>query len=126
MSERPTVETGDSPTMRSSFARELRVGVALSGALLLIGLLAVAWHGSAGLAGQSGVVPFGQFGNDLLAGQAWTFLWLGVAVLALTPVVRVALALVQFAHARDRDYVSLTAFVLAVLGASLLVGVTAG
>jgi uncharacterized membrane protein len=125
LSDGSPVVTGDSPTMRSSFVRELRAGVAISGALLLIGLLDIAWHGSAGMAGQAGVVPFGQFGSDLLAGQAWTFLWLGVAVLALTPVVRVAFALVQFAQARDRDYVNLTAFVLAVLGVSLLVGVSA-
>jgi uncharacterized membrane protein len=126
VSELPTVSTGDSPAMRRSFVRELRAGVALSGALLLVGLLDVAAHGSAGAAGQPGVVPFGQFGSDLLAGQSWTFLWLGVAVLALTPVVRVAFALVQFARERDRDYVSLTAFVLTVLGLSLVVGVTAG
>ncbi|MCI4320916.1 MAG: DUF1634 domain-containing protein [Thermoplasmata archaeon] len=125
MSELATSVARDSPTMRNSFVRELRAGVAVSGALLLFGLLAIAWHGSAGTAGVSGVPPLSQFGTDLLAGQAWTFLWLGVAVLALTPVVRVAFALVQFAQVKDRDYVGLTAFVLAVLGVSLLVGVTA-
>jgi uncharacterized membrane protein len=47
-------------------------------------------------------------------------------VLAVSPVVRVLLALEVFARARDREYVAITGFVLAVLLASLVLGVAAG
>ena len=111
--------------LRESFARVLRYGVVLSAVLLLTGLALAAVHDSAGIAGQVGALPLGRLPAALASGQAWPFLWLGVAVLALTPVVRVALALGAFARARDRDFVRIAGFVLAVLAASLLIGVLA-
>jgi len=101
------------------------VGVLLSGVLLLLGLLLAVARGSIGLAGRTGALPFGQLAGDLVGGQPWAFLWLGVVVLAATPVIRVVLALANFAGAKDRDYVVLTSFVLAVLLASVAVGAVA-
>jgi uncharacterized membrane protein len=112
--------------MRRGFGRTLRAGVVVSGLLLLAGLLLAAAQGSAGIAGRFGRVPLGNLASDLAAGQPWTFLWLGVAVLAVTPVLRVAIALVGFARTGDLPYVALTGFVLAVLLGSLVIGVVAG
>jgi uncharacterized membrane protein len=123
----PVVEdaNGVPGELRAEFSGVLRAGVAISGALLLLGLGLATAHGSVGLAGQTGALPFGRFFSDLAAGQPWTLLWLGVVVLAATPVVRVLLALGNFASARDRDFVALTGFVLLVLLTSLVVGAVA-
>jgi uncharacterized membrane protein len=111
--------------LRSEFAGVLRLGVLVSAVLLLVGLARAVLENSVGIAGRTGGLPFAKFAADLGAGQPWAFLWLGVVVLAVTPVVRVAIALGNFASARDRDFVALTGFVLAVLLASVTVGVLA-
>ncbi|HEV8050439.1 MAG TPA: DUF1634 domain-containing protein [Thermoplasmata archaeon] len=115
----------ESPRVRSEFANVLRGGVLVSGIFLLVGLLLAVAQGSVGIAGGTGALPFGRLLPDLAGGRPWAFLWLGVVVLAATPVVRVLLALANFAGARDRDYVVLTSFVLAVLFASVVVGALA-
>jgi|HubBroStandDraft_2_1064218.scaffolds.fasta_scaffold249916_2 uncharacterized membrane protein len=116
---------GEPRELRAEFAGILRTGVVVSGALLLVGLVLAIAHGSVGLAGRTGALPFGQLGSDLASGQPWAWLWLGVVVLAATPVLRVVLALGNFASVRDRDYVALTGFVLFVLLASVVVGFVA-
>jgi uncharacterized membrane protein len=122
----PTPAAPDEPReLRAEFSGVLRVGVAVSGIVLFAGLLLAAVQGSVGLAARTGALPFGRYFMDLMAGQPWTLLWLGVVVLAVTPVVRVVLALGNFASARDRDYVALTAFVLFILLASIVLGVAA-
>jgi uncharacterized membrane protein len=116
---------GEPRELRAEFSGVLRVGVAVSGILLFAGLVLAAAQGSVGLAARTGALPFGQYFADLMGGQPWTLLWLGVVVLAVTPVVRVVLALGNFASAKDRDYVALTGFVLFILLASIVLGVAA-
>ena len=112
--------------LRESFGRVLRVGVVVSGLLLAIGLGLEVVRETTGIAGRTGALPLGSLVTDLATGQPWAFLWLGVVALAATPMVRVALALGVFARAQDRAFVAITGFVLAVLLASIVVGITAG
>lgn len=116
---------GEPRELRAEFAGVLRIGVVVSGALLLVGLVLAIAQNSVGIAGRTGALPFGQFGADLLTGHPWAWLWLGIVVLAATPVLRVVLALGNFASVRDRDYAALTGFVLFVLLASVAVGFVA-
>jgi uncharacterized membrane protein len=121
-----TASSAEPAGLREGFGEVLRGGVVVSAALLLVGLALVLHQGGVGLAGSVGALPLGALAADLASGQAWAYLWLGVVVLAATPVVRVLLALEVFARARDREYVAITGFVLAVLLASLVLGVAAG
>lgn len=112
--------------LRENFGSVLRGGVVVSAALLVVGLALLAHAGSAGPAGSVGAVHLNSLAADLATGQGWAFLWLGVVVLAITPVIRVLLALGTFAAARDHEYIAITGFVLAVLIASLVLGVATG
>jgi uncharacterized membrane protein len=113
------------PGLREEFGAVLRYGVLTSGILLAVGFALAAARGTAGIAGTVGALPLRQLVGALGAGDPWAFLFLGVAVLAATPVFRVALALESFARVRDRPYVLITGFVLFVLLGSLAFGVAA-
>jgi uncharacterized membrane protein len=111
--------------LRDSFGRVLRVGVLVSGIFLLTGFALAVVRGTTGIAGRIGTLPLRSLGGALAAGDPWAFLFLGVFVLAITPVARVAIALVGFENAKDRPFVAITGFVLAVLLTSLVLGLLA-
>ena len=103
----------------------LRVGVTLSGLLIAIGFLSsflVGWDGS--LSGAEAEPPGGTSFEGLLAGLAAlrpiAIAELGLLLLVLTPVVRVAVSAIGFARERDGLYVAITLTVLAILASSLL------
>ena len=57
--------------------------------------------------------------RDAVRGKSAGLIELGLAVLVLTPVARVAFALLAFARQRDALYVSVSAIVLLILALSL-------
>jgi uncharacterized membrane protein len=67
-------------------------------------------------------VPVVDLQARLMALDPAAYLSLGLIVLIATPFVRVAGSLVAFARERDRRYVLITAVVLAVMCASVLLG----
>jgi uncharacterized membrane protein len=97
----------------------LLVGLALSVVLMAVGVLLGAMNG-AGL--PRGAVSLGSLRAELLAGSPAAYLSLGLIVLIATPFVRVAGSLVVFARQRDARFVLVTAVVLAVMCASVLLG----
>ena len=101
-------------------AHVLRGGVLISVGVLLAGLAIAAIEG-AGF--PSRVFEPGQLLGPLARFRPRALLSLGLLILILTPVVRVALSLVGFAKERDRTYVALTAIVLLNLTAAFLIGV---
>lgn len=64
--------------------------------------------------------------SGVAAGHGTAIVALGLLVLLLTPIARVAVSVVTFAVERDRAYVVLTGFVLTVLLVSFLLGKTGG
>ncbi len=120
----------------------LRVGVIVSFVILAIGIGAVAVTGQTGYAqihlddlqsivGYSGQHPY--FPNSLsdifsgiLALKPYAIIALGLIVLIAIPVIRVAVSVIAFAMERDRLYVFITAFVLAMLLLSFLIGEAGG
>lgn len=122
-----------------SFA--LRAGVLLSAAVILVGIVLyaltqntgyarvlphhlrdiLAYHSSRGPAffpASPAVVL-----RDALAGKPYAIIGLGMLLLILTPVVRVALSVFFFLIQRDWLYVGITLFVLGVLIFSLFSGI---
>ena len=115
----------------------LRGGVLLSLGLLVAGIALTFAHHPAWLQDAPGFDALLRSGalaapaiTDLPAGLArldgGAFSALGLLVLILTPVMRVAVSLFGFAVQRDRAYVAITAFVLAMLVVSFVVGKAAG
>jgi uncharacterized membrane protein len=100
-------------------SRILIAGIALSVALMAIGIVLGAVGGD-GL--PSGVVPLADMPSLLLDLDAGAYVSLGLIVLIATPFVRVAGSLVAFAFQGDRRYVAVTAVVLAIMFANVLLG----
>ncbi len=97
----------------------LAAGIALSVALLAIGLALAAGAGD-GI--PHVIVPVPELARGLVALDAAAYLSAGLIVLIATPFVRVAGAILAFAAARDLRYVAVTALVLAVMCLSVLLG----
>jgi len=94
----------------------LRAGVVVSVAILLFGFVLVAFTGHP-IPEQS--IPPRALGRPLFTFTPEGYFSLGVLILIFTPVVRVFLSLVSFSKERDRQYVLMTAIVLANLLVSL-------
>lgn len=107
-------------------ARILLVGVLVSAALIAAGFfgsLFVGWRGS--LVGAASldetITDFGNLAADLSVLRPLAIAQLGILILIATPVVRVAVTVMEFFNERDRIYTLITAVVLAILLTSLFV-----
>jgi uncharacterized membrane protein len=69
---------------------------------------------------------FGTLVSGLGSGQGGSLVALGLLLLLLTPIARVAVSIVAFVYQRDRTYVVLGAYVLVVLVTSFLLGKAGG
>ncbi len=114
----------------------LRVGVVASVLVIAVGLgLMFAHHGSwvrldgpvsyRALTSATTSFPhsFGALGRALASGEGRGIVVLGVLILILTPVLRVAVGVISFAYEKDTPMALVTLFVLAVLvGSFFLAG----
>lgn len=104
----------------------MRVGLAASVALLLAGLLLLGAGPDASAVASlrspvnSSLYPPARLAANLPSHPAVALLFMGLAVLLITPLVRVALAVAEFVRERDAIYTALTIFVLAMLVISLV------
>jgi uncharacterized membrane protein len=97
----------------------LTAGIVVTIVLLAAGLVLSVAEGQ-GLPTQ--MVPLADLPSLLVAFDPAAYLSLGLIVLIATPFVRVAGSVVAFARERDRRYVLITAVVLVVMCASVLIG----
>lgn len=97
----------------------LRIGLIVSAALLVLGVLLWLARGGTLPLRVSGPVPALR---ELAALEPNGFFSLGLFALILTPFVRVAGSIVVFLRVRDARYALITAAVLAIMIASLLLG----
>ena len=105
----------------------LRWGVALAATLGVLGVIAYL------LAGHTEAADFRHFTGDaatgipgivsgVLARSPRALMQLGILLLIVTPIMRVALSLVAFGRERDRTYIAITALVLLLLLYGLIGG----
>ncbi len=104
-------------------ARTLRIGVAVSAVLMIVGLVLAAAGGDADLLVRSGRPGSALSVSSLLPPSAIGLILVGTVVLAATPLVRVVLSFEYFVSMGDRAFAALTLFVLVVLFSSVAVGV---
>ncbi len=137
-----TARSEDLLRIELMIAHLLRAGVVLSFVILAIGIGAVIVTGHTGydqihlddlqsIVGYSGKHPYfpntlGDVFIGLLALKPYAIIALGLIVLIAIPVMRVAVSVIAFAMERDRLYVFITAFVLAMLLLSFLIGEAGG
>jgi uncharacterized membrane protein len=114
--------TGGSSTMTAIIGGVLQGGVILSSAVILIGLVMLLLRGSGLSERYLATFPhtFSQVWTGLLGLHPQSIIALGLILLILTPVMRVAISIVAFALERDRLYVVITSIVLLILIAGFL------
>ncbi len=110
----------------------LRVGVLASISVVVVGLIVtfaqLRNHSSSAVrhAVVTGHITYphtvSQLVSGLAAGRGPSIITLGLLILLLTPICRVALSLLGFVYQRDPVFVGVTAFVLFVLLTSFLIG----
>ena len=98
----------------------LRLGVALSGLLILVGLGLMAWSGDVSCPYGVLSVEWVLWGDPFLGPSH--VLFLGFLVLVATPMVRVAVSVVAYVMDRDWVYAAITGLVLIVLVAGMFMG----
>ena len=111
----------------------LRVGVVVSGVVVFVGgIYYLARHGAERTDHHTfhGEPSVDRIVHQIVAGafslRARSIIQFGLLLLIATPIARVAVSLVGFALERDRAYVAITSFVLAVLLYSLISGAVQG
>jgi uncharacterized membrane protein len=99
----------------------LRIGVVLSGLLILFGLGVFALTNN--INDPTGVATLDWIihGNPFL--EPSHILFLGFIILVLTPLSRVATSVVAYAYEHDWTYVVITGFVLVVLVTGMVLGI---
>ncbi len=105
----------------------LRSGVLKSAGVILLGLVLLAYHGFKGLGGNiDSALSFPHTFGRVFAGLAGldpiSVISLGLLLVIITPVTRVAVSIIAFVMERDWHYVAITAVVLAVLLVSFALG----
>lgn len=107
--------------MEGTLSLLLRLGVILSGALVLLGLAIMAATGDTSC--SHGVMDF----KWMLLGTSFFepshVIFLGFITLIATPVIRIAASVVMFYRARDQTFAAITAIVLLILAISFIRGV---
>jgi uncharacterized membrane protein len=121
----------------------LRIGVWTSITVIFVGLVmlvvtdtsAITHSHSGGLEsilhdqleGQPGVISsYGEEATSVAHGQAFGVIMLGLLILLVTPVLRVAVSIAAFLIERDRLYAVITAVVLALLMVGIFLGRAGG
>lgn len=125
---KPTAPVSETRVLELRLAKVLVLGICVCAGLIAVSLAAMLighgsdrvsfteFHPESSPTSIRGVVD----GIRAMDGRSW--LMLGVLCVLITPMARVAFSLASFAKERDRLYVCITLFVLAVLGYSFFFG----
>lgn len=114
-----TLPAGEDPAFEHAIARVLREGLYLSMFLIVVGvtLSAIGGPPSIDFRGIPSPMPGGSLGI-----RGAFVVYVGLTLLVLTPVFRVAYASYLFGQRGDRPFVAITLFVLVVLGLTIVAG----
>lgn len=100
----------------------LRIGVAVSATLLIIGMLLAIIHGGTGYSEYQFPTIFTEIFSGIAAFKAGAVIMLGLFCLILTPVLRVVVSIYAFAKEGDYLYVWITVIVLVILIIGMAIG----
>lgn len=100
----------------------LRIGVLIAAAVIGFGVLLWVLKGTSGYSDSTYPIVLGTIVRDTVALRPLAVIQMGLLLLVLTPVVRVAASLFLFARGQDWTYVVITGIVLMLLLISLFLG----
>lgn len=117
---------GADASLNSAIGRLLRIGLAVSAILVVIGAVLYLWHEGGNIADYRNFQPephtlgnAGEFLEGVMALRGQDVIQLGLLCLIATPVLYVLVALNTFRRQRDWQYVAISSIVLTVLLSSL-------
>jgi uncharacterized membrane protein len=126
MKKDDSIEGGDQHPVETAVSLVLRVGVILSAAIIVFGLILLAAKNNraAGMRIDA-AIPYPRTLSAVLSGvlslDPASVLVLGALALIATPFSRVAISIVAFAQRRDWLYVIITSVVMAILIAGITI-----
>ena len=100
----------------------LRIGVAVSATLLIIGMLLAIIHGGTGYSEYQFPTTFTEIFSGIATFKAGAVIMFGLFCLILTPVLRVVVSIYAFAKEGDYLYVWITVIVLVILIIGMAIG----
>lgn len=103
-------------------SRLLRIGVVTAGLFIAFGLLLFLATGESGYPDASSPTTVAGVAVGVAGFKAYAFISLGLLLLILTPVFRVAVSILVFLKEGDKVYAGITALVLAILLISFVLG----
>lgn len=103
----------------------LRIGVAVSAALAVIGMIVIVFHHPTNVIGHR-MTNLREVIDSIRAGHGQGIAMLGLLLLIATPVMRVAVSIGIFVRERDFTFVLITTTVLLLLLLSFVLGAAGG
>ncbi|MBB3131629.1 putative membrane protein [Paenibacillus rhizosphaerae] len=103
-------------------SRWLRVGVVLSAAVIIAGLVLFFIQGSSGYPGSSYPHNLPDIMSGIASFKPYAVITAGLILLILTPVLRVAISIWVFVREGDKLYTGITTLVLLILIISFILG----
>lgn len=123
---RSALPAGASEALDLRIARLLTVGSYVGVALLVVGVALMTLAGHSPLDTPLHGFDPGAIAGDIAAGRPEGALWLGLLVLLATPAARVTASLAGFVRSGEREMVVVSAAILLVIAAGVVVGVVLG
>jgi len=125
--EEPRQPTADEATPRigldHAIGRLLIFGTYAAVAILTVGVIAMAANGL-GPGDPAPAFDPARLGADILALRPDGLLWLGLLAVIATPIGRVVVSLVGYAHRRELSMVAVAAAILGVIALSIILAIT--
>jgi uncharacterized membrane protein len=124
MSDNSSIQKDNSQIQDVELAvsRWLRVGVLISAAVIILGLILFFIQGSSGYPGDYYPHSLPEIFNGTIHMKPYAVITTGLILLILTPVLRVAISIWVFVREGDKLYVIITSIVLIILIVSFALG----
>jgi uncharacterized membrane protein len=116
------IKEAQASTIENLISQSLRIGVSISALVIAIGFALLLFTGQTGYAGPFFPVKMGEILKGLMQLKPYAVIDVGLILLILTPVFRVAASVVVFWREKDYTYVIINLLVLLMLAVGFLVG----
>lgn len=103
-------------------SKALRLGVIISAAIIILGLIMFIATGKSGYPGSSFPTSLLEIFNGLIMLKPYAVIMTGLLLLILTPIFRVGVSIIAFFKQKDYLYIIITAIVLVILVVSFVFG----
>jgi uncharacterized membrane protein len=120
--DKAKIENSKIEEVEATISNLLRIGVLLSAAIILIGLVMFLITGKSGYPGNYFPSNPVEIIKGLVLAKPYAIILTGLIILVFTPVFRVGVSIIVFAKEKDYLYVKITSVVFVILLISFVLG----